>query len=177
MAVGMLVNVFGIVYDRSGVGQEASGDQHSAKTCLTPLVQFLNLVRAGKDSHHDPPHITELLRTFSQTGNRVRASDAQRSLQLFGGETASAKLCVFGHYSILDGQPRGSASTICADCGVGDLAALAFKLTTSGVDGHTLLVELRVETIVSSDEFLACFGVMRDKLLSCRSQLLALLDD
>jgi len=27
--------------------------------------------------------------------------------------------CVFGHYSILDGQPRGNDSTFCVDCGVG----------------------------------------------------------
>jgi hypothetical protein len=29
------------------------------------------------------------------------------------------QFCVFGHYSILDGQPRGNASTFCVDYGVG----------------------------------------------------------
>jgi hypothetical protein len=28
--------------------------------------------------------------------------------------------CVFGHYSILDGQPRGNDSTFCVDYGVGN---------------------------------------------------------
>ena len=29
------------------------------------------------------------------------------------------KFCVFGHYSVLDGQPRGNASTFCVDYGIG----------------------------------------------------------
>ncbi|MCA9087251.1 MAG: metallophosphoesterase [Planctomycetaceae bacterium] len=29
------------------------------------------------------------------------------------------RFCVFGHYSILDGQPRGNGSTFCVDYGVG----------------------------------------------------------
>lgn len=33
--------------------------------------------------------------------------------------TYSGPFCVFGHYSILDGQPRGNESTFCIDYGVG----------------------------------------------------------
>ena len=60
---------------------------------------------------------------------------------------------------------------------LGDFAALLFKFVTPRVDGHALLVELCVETIVSTDQFLAGLGVMRDQLLSGCGQLLAFHDD
>ncbi|MEO8497716.1 MAG: metallophosphoesterase [Planctomycetota bacterium] len=82
----------------------------------------LDLDKTGKVLEHQNKNPVKLLSSGPEerTDEPIHASGKirnERRVQWWSDY--DGPFCVFGHYSILDGQPRGNESTFCVDYGVG----------------------------------------------------------
>jgi hypothetical protein len=59
--------------------------------------------------------------------------------------------CVFGHYSILDGEPRGGGSAFCVDYGIGQRWKERREGKTSGFSFRLAAVRFPEKVVVFDD--------------------------